>query len=109
MVELLAIVRRSGALATKQELARIGCVGYSVFPVLGRGKQQGLRSATALHHVPFLPKLLFDVFVEDVHAQETIEAFIRANQTGEFGDGKIFVLPVVETYRVSNGGQAACP
>ena len=101
MVELIAIVRRSRALATKEELARVGCTGYSVFPVLGRGRQRGLRSERAPNNVTFLPKVLFDVIVEDTHAQETIEAVIRANQTGEFGDGKIFVLKVADGYRIS--------
>ena len=103
MVELIAIVRRSRALATKEELARASCTGYSVFPVLGRGRQRGLCSGRAPNNVSFLPKVLFDVIVEDANAQETIEAIIRANQTGEFGDGKIFVLEVTDTYRISTG------
>ena len=103
MVELLAVVRRNRAWATKEELARIGCPGYSVFPVLGRGRQRGLRGEQAQHGVSFLPKLLFSVVVEEDHARETIEAIIRANQTGEFGDGKIFVVEVAEAYRVSTG------
>jgi len=53
----------------------------------------------------FLPKALFDLIVEESQAQETIEAIIRANQTGEFGDGKIFVIEVAEAYRISTGEQ----
>ena len=138
MVEIVAIVRRKKASATKEELARIGCQGYSVFPVLGRGKQRGLRGAqghedlvpppagqpqaevpvsdavapattgtVCLGQTPagggmtFLPKALFDLLVGEEHAQETIEALIRATQTGEFGDGKLFVIEVGESYRIS--------
>ncbi|MBI3320620.1 MAG: P-II family nitrogen regulator [Candidatus Omnitrophica bacterium] len=105
MREILTVVNRRCAMATKRELARIGCAGYSQFPVLGRGRQRGLRNQAGQEVVSFLPKVLFDVVVEDEEAQETIEAFIRANQTGQYGDGKIFVLEVCEAYRISTGEQ----
>lgn len=105
MIELIAMVRRNRAAATKQELARIGCQGYSVFPVLGRGRQRGLRGAQGHEGLMFLPKALFDIVVEDGQAQETIEAIIRANQTGEFGDGRIFVIDLNASYRISTGAR----
>jgi len=103
MTEIIAIVRRNMAFATQQELARIGCQGCSRFTVLGRGRQRGLRGAQGTEGLAFLPKALFDLIVEESQAQETIEAIIRANQTGEFGDGKIFVIDVTEAYRISTG------
>ena len=106
MVEILAVVRRKKALATQQELARIGCRGYSRFAVLGRGRQRGLRHGQGGEGLMFLPKVLFNVIVGDEEAQETVEAIIRANQTGEFGDGKIFVIEAAESYRISTGERA---
>ena len=103
MIEIIAIVRRNRAAATREELVRIGSAGSTQFTVLGRGRQQGLRGGDAARGPAFLPKVLFDIVVEDAHAQETIEAIIRANQTGQFGDGRIFVLDVNEAYRISTG------
>ena len=103
MVELLAIIRRKRAAATKEELSRIGCAGYAAFSVFGRGKQRGLRGGPGGEGLAFLPKRLFKIVVEDEQAQETIEAIIRANQTGEFGDGKIFVIEAAAAYRISTG------
>lgn len=103
MVELVAVVRRNRTLATKEELARMHCAGYSMFPVLGRGRQRGLHVQEGRQGLAFLPKMLFDLVVDDDQAQETIEAIIRSNQTGEFGDGKIFVVEIGETYRISTG------
>ncbi len=103
MVEIIAIVRRKRASATRAELGRIGCSGYSVFPVLGRGKQRGLRTEGGSEGPAFLPKMLFALVVEDAGAQETVEAIVRANQTGEFGDGKIFVVEITDAYRISTG------
>ena len=105
MREIIAIVRRNRAAATKAELARIGCVGYSQIPVLGRGRQRGLRDQDSEAGLRFLPKVMFDLIVEDARAAETIEAIIRANQTGEFGDGRIFVADVEQGYRISTGAQ----
>jgi nitrogen regulatory protein PII len=51
--------------------------------------------------VRFLPRLLFSIMVEDAAVQPTLEALIRANQTGEYGDGRIFVMPLSEAYRIS--------
>ena len=103
MVEIIAVVRRNKALATQQELARIGCQGYSRFTVLGRGRQRGLRTQKSPEALAFLPKVLFDLIVDDGQAQEAIETIIRANQTGEFGDGKVFVIEMAEAYRISTG------
>ena len=103
MVELIAIVRRHCAMATKMELARGGCAGHSWYPVLGRGRQRGLQGDGPRSGLPFLPKALFDLFVEEAQIDETVEAIVRANQTGEFGDGKIFLLEPQEAYRISTG------
>ena len=103
MVEILAIVRRNRATATKAELARIGCGGYSVWPVLGRGRQRGLQGQGGKGAFSFLPKVCVDLVVEDELAQEAIEAVIRANQTSDFGDGRIFVLEISGAYRISTG------
>ena len=103
MVEILAIIRRKHAAATKAELSRIGCTGYTAFPVLGRGRQRGLRGEPGTEGLAFLPKVLFNLVVEEAQAQETIEALIRANQTGQYGDGKLFVIEIAEAYRISTG------
>ena len=104
MTELIAIVRRNRARATKEELARVGCHGLTQFPVLGRGRERGLRTPGSPEGLKLLPKVLFNVIVEDAEAAETIEAIIRANQTGQFGDGKIFVLEVQAAYQISTEG-----
>jgi len=103
MVEIIAVIRRKHAAATKEELARIGCKGSTAFPVLGRGRQRGLRGEPGGEGLAFLPKVLFDIVVEDEQVQETVEAMTRANQTGQFGDGRIFLIDITESSRLSTG------
>ena len=107
MVEITAIVNRSRAQATKEELARIGCAGYTRFAVLGRGKQRGLQNDQGKPALSFLPKVLFRLIVEDADEAETVEAVIRANQTGQFGDGRIFVVQLECALRVSEASPAS--
>ncbi len=101
MVEIIAIVNRARTQATKEELGRIGCAGYTRFTVLGRGKQRGLRDQNGKASLSFLPKVLFRIIVEDADEAETVEAIIRANQTGQYGDGRVFVMPIECALRVS--------
>ena len=102
MVEIIAIVSRARAQSTKEELGRIGCAGYTRFAVLGRGKQRGLQNKNGQASLNFLPKVLFRIVVEDDDEAETVEAFIRANQTGQYGDGRVFVMPIECALRVSD-------
>ena len=107
MTEVVAIVRRQRVVATRTELLRAGCPGYTVFSALGRGRQRGLRPRhqadgnTAPGHA-FLPRAVFRIVIEDGQALEMVEAVIRANQTGEFGDGRIFLSKLDDAYRMSD-------
>ncbi len=93
MVELMAIVRRKQASATKAALNRIGCGGYSVLPVLGRGASCS----------EFVSQVLFSLVIEEACIAETVEAILQASQTGACGDGRVFLIEVSETYRISTG------
>jgi nitrogen regulatory protein P-II 1 len=44
-----------------------------------------------------------EVVVEDNIADEAIKAIIQAARTGEIGDGRVFVLPVLQSYRIRTG------
>jgi nitrogen regulatory protein P-II 1 len=44
-----------------------------------------------------------EVVVPDSIAEEAIKAIVQAAKTGEIGDGRVFVLPVLESYRIRTG------
>ena len=71
----------------------------------GHGKQKG---HTAIYrgkeyNVSLLPKMQIEVVVDDSIADEAIKAIIQSARTGEIGDGRVFVLPVGETYKIRTG------
>jgi len=76
--------------------------------VFGRGKQRGLKVGEITYDE--LPKEMLLVVVPDTDKDLVIETVIKAARTGEkgtFGDGKIFISKVEESYTVSNGAKDA--
>ena len=96
--KVMAVIRPSFWPVTLQALEDIGCAAYARHRVLGRGEQHGLKddSQEWKNTVPFLPKVLVEVIVDRGLLEAVISNLIRANQTGQPGDGKIFVTPLEE-------------
>ncbi|MDD4371731.1 MAG: P-II family nitrogen regulator [Anaerostipes sp.] len=105
MKEILAIVRPNKTSDTKEALEKAGFPAYTCTKVRGRGKKPynfaGDISENARHRL--LPKRLITVIVSDQQAQKVVEVIAKANRTKMPGDGKIFVMPITESYQVRNG------
>ena len=100
-----SIVRPNKVDEVKDALEKIGISGMTVTEVRGHGKQKG---HTAIYrgkeyNVSLLPKMQIEVVVADSVAEDVIKAIITAAKTGEIGDGRVFVLPVEQTYRIRTG------
>jgi nitrogen regulatory protein P-II 1 len=53
--------------------------------------------------VDFIPKVRIQIIVDDDLVQPIVEAILATARTGEIGDGKIFVSPVVDAIRIRTG------
>ena len=100
-----SIVRPNKVDEVKDALAKLSVSGMTVTEVRGHGKQKG---HTAIYrgkeyNVSLLPKMEIEVVVPDAIAEEAIKAIIQAARTGEIGDGRVFVQPVDESYRIRTG------
>ena len=95
----------------KEKLTTIGIKGMTVSEVKGFGRQRGHTEVYrgAEYQVDFVPKVKMELVVEDSVAAEVIKAIQAAAQTGEVGDGKIFVSTIDEVIRIRTGetGNAA--
>jgi nitrogen regulatory protein PII len=105
MKMLKAIIRPNKVDDVKDALAKLNIAGMTVTEVRGHGKQKG---HTAIYrgkeyNVSLLPKMEVEVVVPDNLAEDAIKAIIAAARTGEIGDGRVFVMPVSETYRIRTG------
>ena len=102
---LKANIRPNKVDDVKDALAKLNISGMTVTEVRGHGKQKG---HTAVYrgkeyNVSLLPKMQVEVVVPDTIAEEAIRAIVEAARTGEIGDGRVFVLPVDESYRIRTG------
>ena len=99
------IVRPNKVDEVKDALGKMNVSGMTVTEVRGHGKQKG---HTAIYrgqeyNVSLLPKIEIDVVVPDSIADEVVKAIIQAARTGEIGDGRVFVLPVGQSFRIRTG------
>lgn len=99
MKEISAVIRPGKWSATARELKEAGFSAMTRHRVMGRGKQKGLSGGSG-PGVRLLPKWWLILVLEEAQVDDAIAALIRANRTGEIGDGKIFVSPVAETLRL---------
>jgi nitrogen regulatory protein PII len=102
---LKAIIRPNKVDEVKDALAKLNLSGMTVTEVRGHGKQKG---HTAIYrgkeyNVSLLPKMEIEVVVADNIVDEAIRAIVEAARTGEIGDGRVFVIPVEQSYRIRTG------
>ena len=100
-----AIVRPNKVDDVKEALGRVSQAGMTVTEVRGHGKQKG---HTAIYRgkeydVSLLPKMEIEVVVPDELVDDAVRAIIQAARTGEIGDGRVFVIPVEQSYRIRTG------
>jgi nitrogen regulatory protein PII 1 len=104
MLMVRAIVRPEKVDEVLAALMYAGFPSVTKMDVYGRGKQRGMKVGEVTYDE--LPKELLFTVIEDEDKDfvvETIMTSARTGQKGAFGDGKIFVSPVQESYTVSSG------
>lgn len=120
MKEVIAIIRMDMISKTKEALLKADFPALSCNRVLGRGKKKvdftlienmlsgseftspAVAEAVSEGH-RLVPKRLLSIVVKDEEVKKLVLTLIEVNQKGHPGDGKIFVLPVVDSIRVRTG------
>ncbi|MET0004657.1 MAG: P-II family nitrogen regulator [Candidatus Thiodiazotropha sp.] len=89
----------------REALSEVGVAGITVTEVKGFGRQKGHTELYrgAEYVVDFLPKIKFEIAVDDDIVDQVVEAISNAAKTGKIGDGKIFVTDVEQVVRVRTG------
>jgi nitrogen regulatory protein P-II 1 len=99
---VIAIIKPDRLEAVKQELYKADVNLLTVNEVLGHGRQMGItevyRGVKEMGNL--LRKIRLEIAVNEDFVEPTIKAIIKGAQTGETGDGKIFVLDLVECVRI---------
>jgi nitrogen regulatory protein P-II 1 len=89
----------------KEALKELGVQGVTVSDVQGFGRQRGHTEVYrgAEYTIDFVPKVRLDIIVDDDDVDRVVEGMIRAARTGKIGDGKVWVQPVDEIWRIRTG------
>jgi len=105
MKMITAIIKPFKLDEVRDALTRAGVQGMTMAEVKGYGRQKGHTEIYrgAEYVVNFLPKVRLDVAVEDGRVDKVIEIISSAAQTGQIGDGKIFVSTIDQAVRIRTG------
>lgn len=116
MKEVIAVVRINMMNQTKQALTDCGVDAFFAHEAHGRGKgfvnnqilegaEHGYEEAASLlgEKGKLYPKRLLTAVVEDNMVECVVDTIINTNQTGMAGDGKVFVVPLMDAVRVRTG------
>lgn len=105
MKKIEAIIRPEKITETIKGLKNIGITGFTVSQVVGRGKQKDTKGVYRgkSYKVTLHPKVKLEIVLSDYMVDPTIQAIIQSAQTGEDGDGKIYVYPILEAYTIRTG------
>lgn len=100
-----SIIRPNKVDEVKDALEKLNISGMTVTEVRGHGKQKGHAAIYRgkEYNVTLLPKMEIEVVVADTIVDDAIKAIVEAARTGEIGDGRVFVIPVEQTYRIRTG------
>lgn len=116
MKEVMAVIRLNMINKTKRALLDAGITSMTATEALGRGKglvdinllkgaEQGYEEAIAQlgSSGRLIPKRTITTIVPDKLVDKVVDTIMSTNQTGKSGDGVIWVMPVLESFRVRTG------
>ena len=105
MKKVEAIIRHFKLEDVKNALSEQGVAGMTITEVRGFGRQKGHTETYrgTEYAVDFVPKVKLEIAVSDDRLQSVIDTIIRTAQTGQIGDGKIFVTELSDTIRIRTG------
>ena len=102
---VVAIIKPHRLDEVKEALRSIGVNGLTTTDVQGFGRHRGHTEVYrgAEYQVDFVPKVKIEVLAHDDQVQQIIDAVLKTARTGKIGDGKIFVMPAEDVYRIRTG------
>src|SRR5204862_5295068 len=100
-----AIIRPERLQNVQDALDELGVSGLTVTEVMGCGRQKGYteqyRGSRA--NISLLPKLKVEAVVPTDVVERAVDAIVGGADTGETGDGRVFVIPIEESIRIRTG------
>ena len=105
MKRIAAVVRPEKLEPLKEALFQAKISGMTIYQVHGCGNQHGWKEYFRGSEVflNMIPKVKFEIIVEDSRVDEIVDVIVDVARTGEVGDGKIFISSMDSVVRVRTG------
>ncbi|GEL78403.1 P-II family nitrogen regulator [Tenuibacillus multivorans] len=105
MKKVDAIIRPETFQELREEFDNLGVNGMTVSEVAGCGQQKGQEGIFRgnRYEIKLYPKVKVELVVDDHEIDPIIETIVNTCSTGEVGDGKIFISPIENVYRIRTG------
>ena len=109
MKKIEAIIRHFKLEDVKNALTEQGVSGMTITEVRGFGRQKGHTETYrgTEYAVDFVPKVKLEIVIDEDKLQRVVDTILRTAQTGQIGDGKIFVSDLSDTIRIRTGETGA--
>jgi nitrogen regulatory protein P-II 1 len=105
MKMVVAYIRHEAFEPIREDLLQAGFPSISISEVKGSGRQKGItehyRGASVTNYLR--PKIKLECVVADSDVDTVVESILKHARTGSVGDGKVFLMPVEQAYRIRTG------
>lgn len=104
MKKIEAIIRKTKFEDVKESLMEADIEWFSYYDVRGVGKARQKRIYRGvIYDTSSIERILISIVVRDINVEKIVQAILRAAQTGEIGDGRIFIIPIEDSVRIRTG------
>ncbi|NOY95579.1 MAG: P-II family nitrogen regulator [Chlorobi bacterium] len=104
MKKVEVIIRKTKFDEVKDALRDAGIEFFSFWDVRGVGQaREGRVYRGIVYDTSSIERTKLSIIVRDKNVDKTVNAILDSARTGEIGDGKIFIIPIEESYRIRTG------
>ena len=104
MKKIEAIIRKTRFDDVKEALLAADIEWFSYYDVRGVGKaRHGRVYRGVVYDTSSIERILISIVVREKNVEKTVAAVLKAAQTGEIGDGRIFIIPIEDAVRIRTG------
>jgi nitrogen regulatory protein PII len=105
MIKVEAIVKPQKWEEVQKALQEVGVEGITVTEVRGHGRQKGHTEMYrgVEYRVDLIPKIKIETVIREDKLDKVLETIAKAAKSGQVGDGKVFVTPIVDVLRIRTG------
>jgi nitrogen regulatory protein P-II 1 len=109
MKMIIAIIRPEKLETVQSALSKVEVYLMTASDVRGCGRQRGYTEQYrgGEGFIRLLSKVKLEIAVNDEFVEPAVNAILTASKSGKIGDGKIFVLPLEECYRIRTGEEGS--